>query len=266
MTNDPIIFNRKRVRLHRERAVRLGGDDFLLKEMAQRVCERLDELNKKFPMVLDVGAHAGTLAKKLTGRSDIGILVQTDLSYGMLSKASGLRVVADEELIPFAENSFDMCITIGSLQWVNDLPGALVQIRRVLKPGGAFIAIIPGGETLKELRQSFEKAEMEISGGISPRISPFVDAREVGSLLTRAGFSHPVIDTELLNVEYEHPLKLLKELRAMGETNALIHSQKNLTPCSVVMTMADHYMRNFLNESERINATFELVTMTAWRD
>jgi SAM-dependent methyltransferase len=266
MTSEPIIFNRKRVRLHRQRAARNGGDDFLKQEMAQRVCEKLEELNREFPCTLDLGAHAGTFGRMASGRFGIKALIQSDMSYGMASHIPGIRLVADEEFLPFTENCFDLCISLGSLHWVNDLPGALIQIRRSLKPGGVFIGIVPGGETLKELRHSFEKAEMGIRDGISPRISPFVDAKEMGALLSRAGFSHPVIDTDVLGVEYDHPLKLLKDLRAMGESNALIHSQKYFTPCSIIMTMADHYMRHFSNEAGRINATLELVTMTAWKD
>ncbi len=263
--SEAIIFDRQRVRAHRDRAARMAGDDFLKQEMANRACEKLSELNKSLPAALDLGAHNGTFARMAAGRFGIKTLVQTDLSHGLLKHASGMRVVADEEYSPFAENSFDLCITLGSLHWVNDLPGALIQIRKCLKPGGVFIGILPGGETLKELRQSFEKAEMEISAGISPRISPFVDAREAGSLLSRAGFTHPVIDTELLIIQYEHPLKLLKELQGMGEANALIHSRKNLTPCSVMMAMVDYYMQNFSSDNGRINATIELVTMTAWK-
>ena len=265
MPDPSVIFDRKRVRLHRERSARLQGDDFLLREMVQRACEKLSELNREFPVALDLGAHGGTFGRMAAGKFGVKTLIQSDLSIGMLCHAGGARVVADEEFLPFAENSFDLCITLGSLHVVNDLPGALIQIRRALKPGGVFVAMIPGGETLKELRQSFEKAEMEISGGISPRVSPFVDAREMGALLGRAGLKHPVIDTEVLNVEYDHPLKLLKELRSIGEANALIHSQKSFTPCPVIMAMADHYMRNFSNEAGRVNATFELVTMTAWK-
>lgn len=242
MTSTPLIFDRKRVRLHRQRAVRMGGENFLLEEMAVRAKERLDEINHNFPVVLELGPHSGSIAQE-----------------GGVFKFAG-----DEEFLPIAENSIDLCISLGSLHWVNDLPGALIQINRALKPGGLFLAMLPGGQTLKELRQSFEQAEMEFSGGISPRVSPFIDVRDAGGLLQRAGFSHPVVDSEILTLEYDHPLKLLKELRAMGEANALIHSRKSFTPCSLVMLMADYYMRHF-SSGERMQATVELVTLTAWK-
>lgn len=261
-----LVFDRRRVRLHRDRAVRSGGDDFLLQEMALRVCEKLDELNRTFETILELGAHTGSLGQKLKARNGMHTLVQSDMSQNMIAAASGLRVVADEELLPFAEKSFDLVVSIGSMHWINDLPGTLIQIRRCLKPDGALVLIMPGGQTLNELRHAFEQAELHAHGGISPRVSPFLDAREAGSLLARAGFRDPVVDVERLSIEYDHPLKLLKELQRMGESNALIHSRKYFTPCSLMMLMADHYIRDFSNAAGRITATMELVTMTAWRD
>jgi len=255
---DHLIFNRNRVRQHRDRADAKG--DFLLKEIAARLADRLGDMTRKFPQALDLGAHNGLLAEYIKGKNGIEMLVQSDLSAKMIAQAKGWRLVADEELLPFAENSFDLVISAGSLHWVNDVPGTLIQINRALKPGGLFLAMLPGGGTLKELRQSFEQTEMNASGGISPRISPFIDVRDGGSLLQRAGFELP--DSETLTVYYEHPLKLLHDLRHMGETNALLKSRKGFTPCSLMMLMVDYYLRQFSDAHGRIPATFELVTLT----
>lgn len=266
MNDVPQIFDRNRVRAHRQRAARAtDAPHFLLHEMAERLADRLLDMMHTFPLALDLGAHHGILADYVKGRAGIEHVVQAELSQPMLEKASGMRVVADEEFLPFAENSFDAVLSVGALHWANDLPGALVQVQRALKPDGLFLAMLPGGQTLKELRQCLEKAEMEISGGVSPRISPFVDVRDAGSLLQRAGFALPVVDSESITVSYAHPLKLMHELRGMGEANALTQSRKGFTPCAVMMLAADMYLREFSDSEGRIPATFELVTMTAWK-
>src|SRR5262249_53674795 len=151
-------------------------------------CERLEDITRSFPLALDLGSHDGLVARALAGRGGVQTLVQADSSAAMLGQAGGTCVVADEEFLPFADDSFDAVFSVGALHWANDLPGALIQIRRALKSDGLFLAMLPGGRTLMELRDSFEQAEMELRGGISPRISPFVDVRDSGSLLQRAGF------------------------------------------------------------------------------
>ena len=262
----PIIFDRNRLKKHRARAVvNFAEHDFLYREMGQRLCDRLEYIKRKFPFALDLGAHNGILAEILEERGGIENLVQMELSEPLLSGAKNIKVVGDEELLPFAENSFDLIISVGSLHWVNDLAGTLIQIQRSLKPDGLFLAIFFGGQTLQELRASFEKAEMEFRGGVSPRISPFIDVQAAGSLLQRAGFALPVVDSEILTVEYNHPLKLMKELRGMGETNTLHECEKNFTPCSLVMSAVDNYLRDFSNEQQRIEASFELITLTGWK-
>ena len=264
MTHDPIIFNRKRVLRHYERAASEMSCDFLLREMASRLVDRLPDIRKTFPTVLDLGAHNGLLSEYLGEESGIEMLVQADLSKSMIEVAEGKRVVADEEYLPFAAGSFDLVISAGALHWVNDVPGTLIQIQRILKSGGLFLAIFPGGETLKELRHSFEQAEIKICGGISPRVSPFIDVKDAGSLLQRAGFEEPVTDSETLAVMYESPLNLLHDLRAMGQTNAIVASQKTFMRRSLLEEMVEYYTSNF-SQDNRITATFELITMTAWK-
>jgi SAM-dependent methyltransferase len=262
----PNIFDRDRLRKHRARAANnFAEHDFLFREMAERLCDRLEYIKRKFPLALDLGAHTGILAEILQGRGGIETLVQAELSELLLQKAQNIRVVTDEEALPFAENSFDLVMSVGSLHSVNDLAGTLIQIQRVLKPDGLFLAVFFGGQTLHELRASFAKAEMQIRGGLSPRISPFIDAQTAGSLLQRAGFALPVVDSEILTVEYTHPLKLMKELRGMGENNSLFASEKHFTPCSLIMSAVDNYMQDFSNDEGRITASFELITLTGWK-
>ena len=290
------IFDRLRVRRHRDRAANASSDyTFLLREMAQRLADRLPDIKRSFPVALDLGAHNGLLAEYVKGAGGIETLVQADLSEQMIRSipsplGGGLgwgraeapsaqcpppnlppngggvyKLVADEELLPFAPQSFDLVMSAGSLHWVNDVPGTLIQIHRILKPGGLFLAILPGGETLKELRQSFEKTEIESSGGLSPRISPFIDVKDAGSLLQRAGFAEPVTDSEILTVAYADPLKLLHDLRGMGETNAMLASSKRFTKRSLILSALDYYRDHFSDAHKRVSATFEFVTLTAWK-
>ena len=265
MSDNAIVFDRSRVRQHRERAAaHFGEHDFLQRELAERMADRLEDVKRSFPLTLELGARTGILSQVLAGRGGIEHLVQADLSGGMLAGAQGHRVVADEELLPFADNSFDMVVSLCSLQWVNDLPGTLIQIQRVLKPEGFFLAMLPGGQTLRELREAFERAEAQVSGGISPRVSPFVDVRDGGSLLQRAGFQLPVVDSELLTIRYENPLVLLRDLRGGGETNALLKSQKSLTSRKLIYAVINEYLQ-LAGDDKRVPATLELVTLTGWK-
>jgi NADH dehydrogenase [ubiquinone] 1 alpha subcomplex assembly factor 5 len=261
MSNNPHIFNRTRVRAHRDRAAaRFAEYDFLFREMTLRLDERLDDFNKSFPVALDLGAHNGLLGEMLSDRKTETI-IYADLSERMLHQA-GSGVVCDEELLPFADNSFDLVISACSLHWVNDLPGTFIQIRKALKPGGLFLAILPGGETLKELRQSLEQAEIGLTSGVSPRVSPFVDARDAAGLLQRAGFQMPVADSDVIDVEYEHPLKLMEDLRGMGECNAIEASRKNFTSRKLIQRACEQYATHFKAGDGRVKASFELVTLT----
>lgn len=265
MNTPPKIFDRRCVRARRDRAAELFfAYDFLLRELASRLADRLPDIRRQFPLAVELGAHTGLLAEYLPETAGIKTLIQTDLSATMIASAPGLRVVADEEWLPFADNSFDLVMSIGGLQWVNDLPGTLIQIHRILKPGGLLLAMVPGGETLKELRASLEATEQIITGGVSPRISPFVDVKDAGALLQRAGFTLPVTDSESLTVAYEHGIKLLQDLRGMGQTSALALRARRFTPRSILFSALDYYRRHFVDEG-RLNATFEVVTLTGWK-
>jgi NADH dehydrogenase [ubiquinone] 1 alpha subcomplex assembly factor 5 len=259
------LFDRVAVRRNRARAATtLDGHDFLFREAASRLADRLDDLRRRFPLALDVGSHGGILARALEGRGGIETLVATDPAAALARHAGPLAVVADEELLPFAHQRFDLAMSALSLHWANDLPGALIQIRLALKPDGLLLASIFGRETLRELRRALLEAEAEESGGASPRVSPFADVPDAGALLQRAGFALPVVDSDFVTVTYPNALALMRDLRAMGEANALRDRPRRLTRRGVLLRAASIYESLFADASGRIPATFQIITMTAW--
>ena len=260
----PAVFDRGRLRLRRGRvAPALHGFDFLIREAALRLVERLGDVRRAFPLAVELGCHTGQLAAALRGHAQVGQLIQADLSYDLVRRAQGPRLVADEEALPFGPGSLDLVISCFSLHWVNDLPGTLAQVRYALKPDGLFLAIMPGGTTLVELRESLLRAELEVAGGAGPRVSPFVDVRDAGMLLQRAGFALPVVDVDTVTVTYEHPLKLMAELRGMGETNALVERGRALDRTTLWRACAI-YEELFGDDASRIPATFQLLTLSGW--
>jgi len=263
------VFNRRAVADHRARAAPdLGAHDFLLRETAERLVDRLDDVKRGFPLALDLGCHGGEVAAALAGRGGIETLIQSDLAPAMAARAAGGNgrpaLAADEEALPFAPGSLDLVISNLSLHWVNDLPGAFVQIRQALKPDGLLIASMLGGATLQELRHALYEAETEIEGGLSPRVSPLADVRDLGNLLQRAGFALPVADFETITVSYEDPLKLLRDLRGMGETNANAQRRTTFSRRATLLRALEIYVEKFTDADGRVPATFEVITLTAW--
>lgn len=260
----PAVFDRRLLRRRRERvAPALDGADFLIREAALRLVERLGDVRREFPLALELGCHTGQLAAALHGSPQVGRLIQADLAYGMVRRAPGERLVADEEALPLGPGRLDLVLSCFSLHWVNDLPGALAQIRYALKPDGLFLAIMPGGTTLFELRESLMRAELEITGGAGPRVSPSVDVRDAGMLLQRAGFALPVADVDTITVTYDHPWKLLAELRGMGEASALAQQGRGLGR-STLWRACEIYRELFGSAGGRVPATFQLLTMSGW--
>jgi len=263
-----LVFDRSAVRRHRDRAAaRFGEADFLFRETAERLVDRLNDVTRRFPLALDLGCHTGQLAQALHPSAKIDHLIQCDASVPMAHAAktnSHATVVGDEEALPFGDSTLDLVLSNLSLHWTNDLPGALVQIRRALKPDGLLLATLFGGETLKELRAALLDAESEITGGVSPRISPFVDVRDAGQLMNRAGFALPVIDADSMTVTYAEPLKLMADLRAMGETNSVHERRKTFLRRDVLARALQIYRDKFSDSRERVTATFQIVTMTGW--
>lgn len=259
------IFDRRAVRAHRDRAANtLDEHAFLIEEVAERLADRLLDVRRRFPVALDLGCHTGQLGRILAGRGGVETLVQCDLSEAMARRAGGLALAADEEFLPFAPGSFDLVLSCLSLHWVNDLPGALLQIRRALKPDGLFLGAMLGGETLAELRQSLMEAELAEEGGVGPRVSPFADVRDAGGLLQRAGLALPVADLDTITVRYENPLRLLADLRGMGEGNAVLERRKGFSRRATLMRALAHYQDQFAGADGRVPATFQVVTLTGW--
>jgi SAM-dependent methyltransferase len=268
MTDSMNVFDRRLVRRHRDRAAaNLDGHDFLFREVAERLADRLDDVTRKFPLALDLGCHGGEIAATLRNRGGIETLVQCDLSVGMARRARAngrLTIAADEEMLPFAPESFDLVISDLSLHWVNDLPGCLLQVRQSLKSDGLFLAAMLGGDTLSELRQSLMEAELAETGGTGPRVSPFADLRDAGSLLQRAGFALPVIDGDRLAVTYPDILKLMHDLRGMGESNAVRARASRSVDRAIVARANELYRRRFSDGEGRLVATFQIIYLTAW--
>ncbi|MEQ1719216.1 MAG: methyltransferase domain-containing protein, partial [Hyphomicrobium sp.] len=225
MTANPTIFDRQLLARRRARiAGQAENHDFLLQRVCDDLVERLHIVKRTFPAVLNLGAHHGLLSRCLAGVPAVGFIIDADISSEARPAPEALAplvVAADEEALPFADASLDLIVSGLSLQFVNDLPGALIQMRRALKPDGLLLAALLGGETLKELREAWLVAEDEVSGGASPRVAPFAEVRELGSLLQRAGFALPVADSDNVRVTYASPLHLMRELKAMGASNVL---------------------------------------------
>jgi len=263
------IFDRATLRRRRDRAAEgFPAHDFLVRRAGEDIVERIAGVNRNFEIAADIGAHRGALREAMAAATlpagKIGTLVSTDLSAAMLAHAAGPRIVADEEALPFADRSLNLVTSILSLHWVNDLPGTLIQVRRALKPDGLFVAALFGGETLTELRQSMTEAEVECEGGLSPRVSPFADLRDTGGLLQRAGFALPVADTDRVTVRYADPLRLMAELRGMGETNALAERRRTPLRRGTLMRAAEIYRERFGLPDGRVPATFDIVVVTGW--
>ena len=264
---DPLlVFDRTLLRRRRERAARdWNGRAFLKREIAERLVERLDDVRRSFALALDLGSHGDEIATALARRNTVGHLVRADLGQGFACRAQGPAVVADEELLPFAPESFDLVLSAMTLHWVNDLPGTLIQIGRILKPDGLLLAAMLGGATLWQLRQALAAAESEIEGGLSPRVSPFADLRDAAGLLQRAGFALPVADSETVDVEYSDALALMRDLSAMGEGNLVVERRRGLARRSTLLRAAEIYGERFTLPSGRVVASFEVLFLHGWR-
>jgi len=266
MAVQPQTFDRITLRRRRERAARsLPAADFLHREVAHRLAERLEDVRRNFPLALELGCHTGQLAAALDGRDGIERLIRTDLALAMVRGAGGEAVVADEEALPFGPDRFDLVLSGFALHWVNDLPGALVQIRHTLRPDGLLLAALPGGSSLPELREALMRAELEITGGAAARVAPFVDVRDAGMLLQRAGFALPVVDVDTITVTYPDPLRLMRDLRAMGEANALTERSRRPLGRAVLLRAAEIYRDLFAGPDGRLPATFQILMLTAWK-
>jgi SAM-dependent methyltransferase len=255
----PTPFEPRLVRL-RKRRIAAGFHDaaFLHARVAIDLAERLEAIPRDFPRALALGGaglFSQAVAERPTLAARIGHIVEADLAGG--------HVVFDPEHLPFREGAFDLIVSPLALHWVNDLPGALIQIRRALKPDGLMLASLFGGATLNELRLALLEAEAEQTGGASLRVAPFADLQDIAGLLQRAGFALPAADRDVIVVRYAEPLKLLADLRAMGETAALSERARPLTR-GILLRAMDIYRARFAEPDCRVRATFEILTATGW--
>lgn len=268
MNAPPQIFDRQTVRQHRNRAAEFGQEssEIILSNNAQ-LLDRLLDVTRSFSSALHLGCRDGSLARILKDNHNVETVVAADLAntYARAAHGDGVTSLAcDEEWIPFASDAFDLIIADQCLHWTNDLPGSLIQLRRCLRPDGLFLASVFGGATLSELRDCLMTAESKVRGGVTPRISPFVDVRDAGNLIQRAGLALPVADTDIFVREYEKLDDLFTDLRLMGETNAISERFKGLTTRNLFDSAEDIYRERYASSDGKLRATFEIITLTGW--
>jgi SAM-dependent methyltransferase len=264
MAQAPLIFDRALLRARRRRAAALGPAGFLLDRVAADLVERLSTVVRRFEVAADIGTPTDTLRSALARSGRVGTVIAVDALVGALPRRSAPAVAADEEALPFRDGALDLVASALALQFVNDLPGTLAQIRRALRPDGLFLAALLGGETLTELRASFTAAEAELTDSASPRVAPFADVRALGLLLQRAGFALPVSDIDRITVRYDSPFILMRDLRRMGATNALVERDRAPLRRAVLMRMVETYGRRFSDPDGRVRATFDVVWLSGW--
>lgn len=261
----PLIFDRRLVRARRRRGLRLGPQTFLLDRVAAELAYRLGLVVRRFDVAADLGTPSAALRAALVRDGAVGTVIAVDpVMAAHDGDPAWPAVVADEEALPFADGSLDLVVSALSLQAVNDLPGALAQVRRALKPDGLFLAALLGGETLSELRTGFAVAESELQGGASPRVAPFAGVREMGALLQRAGFALPVTDVERITVRYSSPLRLFHDLRSMGAGNALVARRRIPLRRATLMRAMEVYAGRFADPDGKVRATFDVVFLSGW--
>jgi SAM-dependent methyltransferase len=259
VASPPQIFDRALWRQRLARAARAeNACDFLIMRAAEDLAFRLSMVQRAFPRALDLGSPHRAVAEILAAPGRFVVRAAP------FSGASGANLVADEEFLPFAPESFDLVVCALNLQFVNDLPGVLAQVRRVLAPDGLFLAAMVGGQSLRELRICLARAQEEIEGGASPRVAPFADLRDLGGLLQRAGLALPVADADAFTVRYAHALDLMRDLRAMGATNALIAGARRPLRRDVLLRACTLYQDNFADDDGKIRATFEIIWASGW--
>jgi SAM-dependent methyltransferase len=249
-TATPILFDRALLRARQVRAEKMVAATFLLDRVAEDMAERLHAVLREFSSAADIGTVGDQVRNALTKR--VGRLARVDLPD------------RESEPLALAVQSVDLAVSGLALQFVNDLPGVLAQIRRALKPDGLLLAAMTGGDTLTELRQSFAAAEAELEGGVSPRVAPFADLRDVGALLQRAGFALPVTDVDRVVVRYDNAFALMQDLRRMAASNVLVERRRTPTRRATMLRMAQVYGERFADPDGRIRATFDVIWLSGW--
>jgi len=245
----PALFDRALLHARQRRAQAQGEVTFLLDRAAEDMSDRLAAVMRDFHAAVDLWTPGEGLA---------------DLRTRLPSIAHIALDPAGAEKLPFAPESLDLVVSALALQFVNDLPGVLAQVRRALKPDGLLLAAMIGGDSLTELRQAFAAAEAECEGGVSPRVAPFADLRDIGALLQRAGFALPVTDVDRVVVRYGNAFALMQDLRRMGAANVLIERRRTPSRRATLLRMAEIYGERFADADGRIRATFDIIWLSGW--
>lgn len=259
----PQHFDQQLIGRRRVRAAAGGPADFLLRNVAEDLADRLMLVQRSFAHIADIATPADALREAMVQRG-MPMPMALDPVEVLARRRSRPVVVAPADALPFGDGRLDLVVSALGLQFVDDLPGLFVQVRRALKPDGLFLAALLGGDTLTELRQAFAEAESEMDGGLSPRVAPFADVRDVGALLQRAGFALPVTDSDRLTVRYADVFALMRDLRAMGATNPLVARRRVPLKRSTLLRMAAIYHERFSDPDGRIRATFQVITLSGW--
>jgi SAM-dependent methyltransferase len=267
----PILFDPARITANRDRAsFQYRNYAFLKARESSHLIDRLADVSRHFPKALDFGSHDGQLSAALMASGQVDDVIALDPSARMLGQISGTSVTTMQnslETLPIAPKSLDLVASTLSLHWANDLPGLMVQIREALKPDGLFLACLFGGGTLNELRTALIEAESSLTGGVSPRISPLPGLQDMAGLMQRTGFALPVVDKEPVTVRYNSPLKLLDDLRGMGEQAAFARREgQERRPLSrrLLMRMEEAYRDLYSDPDGKVRATFEVIWLSGW--
>jgi SAM-dependent methyltransferase len=265
MSDERLLFDRKLLRARRARfAHEIEAREFLLAHVAREIAERVSLMLRPFAVALDLGAYRGLLGRKIAELPSVETMVYAESAFAYAALCPRPALVCDEDLLPFKEASLNLVVSGLALHRVNDLPGALLQIRRALRPDGLFMAALLGAGALIELRQVLLEAELEAEGGASPRVSPFGDVREYGALLQRAGFALPVADSETLTVRYANPRELMREIRALGGGNVLLSRSRKPLSRHTLERAEELYRQRYGEPGGQVRASFEIIYLSGW--
>ncbi|ORE97697.1 type 11 methyltransferase [Aurantimonas sp. 22II-16-19i] len=264
--SSPTPFDRALLETRRRRWLSGSPDEgagFLMKAVADELAERLSVVERRFEVAVDLAGSFGEMAAAMRAGGSCDQVVRIERQPFLLA-GEPLAVVADEEFLPLKAESVDLVVSALSMQFVNDVPGLLAQIRRALRPDGLLLAAFLGGETLHELRAALLVAESEIAGGVSPRVLPFIAIREAGGLLQRAGFALPVTDFDRLTVRYDNLFALARDIRAMGAANILRERSRRPATRRLFLRAAEIYAERYADPDGRIRASFDVVYLSGW--
>jgi SAM-dependent methyltransferase len=265
MSDDRVLFDRK---LLRERRARFAGEisarEAVLAHVAREIAERVSLMLRPFPLALDLGAYRGLLGRQVAALPSVGAMIYAESVFDFAARCPPPALVCDEDLLPFKAASLNLIVSGLALHRVNDLPGALIQIRQSLAPDGLFMAALLGAGALFELREALIEAEAKAQGGASPRVAPFGDVRAYGALLQRAGFALPVADAERLTLLYPNPREAMREIRALGGGNVLLARSRRPLGRHTLARAEDIYRARHGTPDGQVKATFEIVYISGW--